>query len=309
LRQFGKALVAGRRTGAGNPGSVLNPGDVAVLRLPNARRDVGDAERPRLLVAGAPARILALSHGAELLADATVGDSTEQPDLVVPPGTERLVALGLGSGQATPSGLDGWHAGALLPYLGWSTALGRGCVVRARGEAVTDHPERLDAGWVTGAELARGLSTVTTRFTAAVRTVLIALDDPASLGEPAPGRRLVLGLDGAERVRGADGEEVAPVLLTAENRTLLAYGVAPTGGPVSVTIATELGWSLVGVLGADDLAAEAAIALVSARGLDAALRPFAPEGVGLSRLVWHAGTDDVDRARRPRKSAPSRKAR
>jgi hypothetical protein len=309
LRMFGKSLAAGRRTGAGNPGAVLNPGDVAVLRLPNARRDVGDDERPLLLVAGAPARILALSHGADLLADEIVGDPAGRPELAVPQGTERLVALGLGAGQTTPSGMDGWHAGALVPYLGWSCALGRGCVLRARGAAISDHPERLDAGWVTGAELARGQSTVSTRFTVAIRTVVIALDDPASLGDAPGGRKLVLALDGAERVRDARGDEAEPVLLTAENRTVLAYAVAPTGGPVTVTVATEHGWSLVGVLGAADLSAEAAIALISSRGLDAALRPLASGSEGLSRLVWQTSADDAPRTPPRRKTATRKKAR
>jgi len=51
-------------------------------------------------------------------------------------------------------------------------------------------------------------------------------------------------------------------------------------------VASEEGWSLVGVLGSADLAPDAAVALVSARGLDAALAPFAPGTDGASRLTW-----------------------
>ena len=40
------------------------------------------------------------------------------------------------------------------------------------------------------------------------------------------------------------------MLLAMENRSVLAYDVVPDGtGPVVVTIASELGWSLVGVHG------------------------------------------------------------
>jgi hypothetical protein len=308
LAAFSTALAAGRRS-PGDPGAVLQAGDVAVLALPNARRDVGDAARPVLAVAGSPARVLAVGPGAEVLADAVVTDA-----LTVPQGTERLVAVGLGTGAQPGSGLAGWHAGAQLPYLGWSSALGRGCLVTSRGEQIPAHEQRGEAGWVSGAELARGVSTVTTRFAAAVRTVVVVLDDPTALGGEAAGRRLVLGLDGAERVTDARGQDLPPALLTAENRSVLAWAVAPGGGPVTVTVATETGWSLVGVLGATDLDPQGAIALVSARGLDAALAPFVAGAQGATRLTWQHDGPPRRRptrtpARTPARTSTPRKAR
>jgi hypothetical protein len=118
--------------------------------------------------------------------------------------------------------------------------------------------------------------------------VVIVLDDPTSLGGEASGRRLVLGLDGAERVKDASGADAPPVLLASENRSVLAYAVAPTGGPVTVTVASEQGWSLVGVMGSPDLGPDAAVAIISARGLDAALNPFVPAASGSSRLFWQS---------------------
>jgi hypothetical protein len=277
-----------------------------VLKLPNARHDVGTGGRPTLGVAGSPARVLAIGPGADVLADAVVTDTKA---MEVPQGTERLVAIGQGTGDATRSGLDGWHAGAQLPYLGWSSALGRGCLVRSHGESITPHAERVDAGWVTGAELARGLSTVTTRFTTAPRTVVIVLDDPTALGGEATGRGLVLGLDGAERVTDARGVDVPPVLLASENRSVLAYAVAPTGGPVTITVASEQGWSLVGVLASPGLGPDAAVATVSARGLDAALNPFVPATSGTSRLVWQSAEKRGDLAARRARTQPRRKSR
>ncbi len=221
----------------------------------------------------------------------------------MPQGTERLVAIGLGTGDPSRSGLAGWHAGAQLPYLGWSSALGRGCLVTSRGEQIPGHAQRGEAGWVSGAELARGVSTVTTRFADAVRTVVVVLDDPTALGGDAAGRRLVLGLDGAERVTDDRGQDLPPALLTAENRSVLAWAVAPGTGPVTVTVATQTGWSLVGVLACADLDPQGALALVSARGLDAALAPFVPGTEGSTRLAWQH--DDPPRRRTARRRRPA----
>ena len=73
---------------------------------------------------------------------------------------------------------------------------------------------------------------------------------------------------------------------------MLSYAIVPgdpegSGTPVTVTIASEQGWSLVGVLGSETSAPDELVALVGARGLDAALRPLAPGTTGMSRLEWH----------------------
>ncbi len=301
LANFGKALSAGRRV-SGDPGAVLEAGDVAVLKLPNARHDVGTAARPSLGVAGSPVRVLAIGPGADVLADAVVPDGKT---IEVPQGSERLVAIGQGTGEGTRSGLDGWHAGAQLPYLGWSSALGRGCLVRSRGEAINPHAERVDAGWVTGAELARGVSTVTTRFTNASRTVVIVLDDPTALGGASAGRRLVLALDGAERVKDARGEDLPPVLLASENRSVLAYAVAPTAGPVTVTVACEQGWSLVGVLASPELSPDGAVVPRSVPGVwtrhstRSCPRPPAPPDWHGSRATGRSTDPDVGAPQAP----------
>ena len=196
-----------------------------------------------------------------------------------------------------------------MPYVGWSTGIGPGCVVHSSGEPLRLHGERLEAGWVTGAELARGVSTVTTTFSDAPRTVVIILDDPAAFGNISGGRQLLLGLDGADRRRDATGNELAPVLLVTENRSVLAYDIVPDGEkPVVITIASEQGWSLVGVMGSASLDSTGAISAISSRGLDAALRPLAtsspkPEP---SRLVWQGSTRTVDQRLRARALASGR---
>jgi hypothetical protein len=265
-----------------------------VLKMPNANADAAlDGERPMLAVTGAAARVVVLGHGGNLLADRIVGAGRRRraATLAIGRGAERIVAIGQPAteGEALDAGLAGWHSGMQMPYAGWSTGVAPGCVVRSAGEPLRLHRERVDAGWISGAELARGVCTVTTTFAVAPTTVVIVLDDPAAFGDAAGGRQLLLGLDGAERARDAAGEERRPVLLAMENRSVLAYDIVPgRDRPVVVTIASELGWSLVGVMGSAQLDAAGAIALISARGLDAAVQPFAaaaPPGTA-AELEW-----------------------
>jgi hypothetical protein len=84
---------------------------------------------------------------------------------------------------------------------------------------------------------------------------------------------------------------------------VLAYDVVPAGDgqPVVVTVATEQGWSLAGVLGAAGATAQSAIASIAERGLDAALRPIVPGQGGTVRLAWLG--ERPARTRRPRATA------
>jgi hypothetical protein len=80
---------------------------------------------------------------------------------------------------------------------------------------------------------------------------------------------------------------------------VLAYDIVPGGDkPVVVTIASEAGWSLVGVMSSAEVDAVGAVALLSSRGFDAALQPFATasatEVAVTSRLAWVAPTRSPD---------------
>jgi hypothetical protein len=133
--------------------------------------------------------------------------------------------------------------------------------------------------------------------------VVVVLDDPAAFGDEVGARQLLLGLDGADRARDAAGADRPPVLLAMENRSVLAYDIVPERNkPVVVTIASELGWSLVGVMGSSSLDATGTIALISSRGLDAALRPFATSSAtgGASRIEWRGATRTRDQRRQAR---------
>ena len=316
LATFSDAL-ARRARAARDAGAMLGAGQTVVLKLPNANADAAaDAQRPQLAVTGAAARVVLLGIGGRHLADRRAGPEPDSHSIELPRGTERIVAIGLGGEVAATRGervgLAGWHAGLQMPYAGWSTAIGPGCVVQTTSDQLAQHRERLDAGWIGGAEMVRGVTTVTTTFTEGPRTVLMVLDDPAVTGEDIAGRQLLLGLDGGVRATDAAGKERAPVLLTMDNRSVLAYDVVPEGNPdgtfktVTVTIASQEGWSLVGVMGSASLNAEGAIALLAARGLDAALLPLAPRGAEIapaSRLIWQGPVRSVRERRVARASA------
>ena len=325
------AAVKGKRTRrdtkAPTGGAPLVAGQTVVLQMPNADADAAvDIRRPQLAITVAPARVVLLGHGGQRLADQLVGPGTSGERIDVVQGTQRIVAIGQGGvapldstrNAAAATGLHGWHAGAQMPYAGNGVAIGPGVVVHASGESLVLHRERRDAGWVSGAELARGVSTVTTTFAEPVRCVLIALDDPAALGDPVDGRQLLLGFDGAERARDAKGEERAPVLLTMDNRSVLAYDIVPdqpdangVRAPVVITIASQRGWALVGVMGSVELDAESAIALVTARGFDTALRPLAVtnnvSALPASVLIWMGPVRNASERARAKARAAARR--
>jgi hypothetical protein len=315
LAEFNAALAGtsgGPRSRTGKAarrgaGAQLAAGECVVLKLPNAKADAaGAAARPQLAVAGAPARVVLLDIAGRALADVVVGKTAADAEgerLTIPRGTECIVAIGQGLASATTeasaarAGLAGWHAGLRMPYVGHGSAIGPGCIVHSTSDTIAAHGERAAAGWVSGAELARGITTVNTRFAIAPRSVIVVVDDPAVTGRQLGERRLLLGLDGADRATDAAGVERAPVLMTMDNRSLLAYEVVPDRSsrvpkPVQVSVASDEGWSLVAVMATSDLDPQAALNLIAARGLQAALTPLAPrpatasDGGGVSRLDW-----------------------
>ena len=277
------AALAGRR-GAAAASTTVGAGEIAVLRLPNAERDVGDGERPQLLVSGGGARVVALAHGGAVLADATTDPAANPAAVALAPGTERLAVAVAGEDRADAPGLLGWHAGTELAYLGWGTALAAGATVRAEGTGVRSNRHRRTAGWVRGAELVAGTAIVATRFGVPVRVVVVALDDPVDTDA---GRGLSLGLDGATVRTGSDGSPATPRSVVRANRTLLIYDVVPDEGTAAVTVsvASQDGWHLAGVLGSLRSAADAAD-LLSERGLDAAVRAPLPGTGGARGLAW-----------------------
>lgn len=257
-------------------GGTLAPGEVTVLQLPNAARDAADGDRPSLGVDG-EARVLVLAHGGAVLAD-----ELRPRAVVIPPGSERIVVLALGDREADAGNglLCGWHTGQQLASAGWNAALGSRCLVSAEGVTVAPLRQRRGTGWVKGAELVRGTTTVTTRLADRPRAVAVVLDQPPAAQA---GEGLAMTLGGAGRMTGPDGRPLPPTVVASGARSAVVYPIEPRGGTVTVTVASEAGWHLAGVLGGPDLVA--VTDAVAERGLDAAVRPMAA-GSGRVSLTW-----------------------
>ena len=277
LRALDAGLAAGGRPGVRAPGggpgagdATLAAGEIAVLGLPNARRDLDErGARPRLAVAGGPARVVALGFGGRVLADGP-GDETGHP---LPVLTERLVVVALGAAER--GALRGWHAGQELAFVGWGTALVPGGTLSVEGGDVRRHRARRSAGWVEAAELVDGAAIVRTRFAQPPRALVVVLEGAAGAGRPAG---LDLELTGARQARGADGPR-GPVLVSSGNRSLLVYDLqpGPAGGPVEVAVARQAAWTVAGVLAAQAPAARVAAALERS-GLDRLAEPLTGPG-------------------------------
>ena len=266
----------GAHLGAPVERGTLVTGEVAVLQLPNAARDAADGDRPSLEVDG-EARVLLLAHGGSVLADEMRPRAVE-----IPPGSERIVVFALGDREADVGNglLSGWHAGQQLASAGWNTALGSRCLVGAEGVTIAPLRQRRGAGWVEGAELVRGTTTVTTRFADRPRAVAVVLDQPPAAEA---GEGLAMTLGGASRVGGPSGAPLPPTVVASGARSAVVYPIEPGEGAVTVTVASEAGWHLAGVLGGTDPVAVADT--VAERGLDAAIRPMAA-GSGRVSLTW-----------------------
>ena len=143
------------------------PARPSCSKLPNAKADAaatptGRSSRSR----GAPARVVLLGHGGRLLADASSAPARRprRRRLVIPRGTERIVAIGQGLGsdgdaprRRRPRRLA--RRRCSMPYVGLVSAVGPGCVVHAHERRDRRRTASgVDAGWVSGAELARGIS-------------------------------------------------------------------------------------------------------------------------------------------------------
>jgi large repetitive protein len=245
--------------------------------------------RPVLTLTGTPARTVVLGHGGDVLAD------TGEPKVEMPRGAERIVVAALGREAGAPAqltGLAGWHAGMSVGYTGWSAALAPGAIIRCQGKYGRRGLARVRAGWVSAAELVAGTGLVETRFAAPVDVVVVAIDDPGAVAvDPGSrgGRGLSVGLAGARRARSADGTERPPTVVVNQGRGYAVYAVEPLPGKaVVVSVASEDGWHLVGVLGGRGTVREVADRLATT-GLGDLIRPFTTGLGGSVRLGWTEG--------------------
>lgn len=300
------ATLASRRSRAPLAGqsSTLRAGEIGVLQMPNADRDIDpDAKRPRLMVAGA-SRVVVLAHGGGVLLD---GPGSAE-GTAIPMGAERVAVLAVGGETAAdaasatpPPGYAGWHSGQELAYVGWATAIAAGCTVKAEGSSVQSTRQRFRAGWILGADLVDPATIASTRFAQPVRTVAVIIDDPAASDAA---RGLSLTLDGADRRSGPDGQPVPPVVVVVATRTVLIYSIVPRRGSrlaagITIAIASQAGWHLAGVLAGMDPPGVMAQRLTE-HGLDALVQPHVSGRSGDVKMGWSSDepTPRAPRARR-----------
>ena len=261
-----------------------------------------------------------LGHGGDVLADRVVGRHDERRRSTIAAGTERIVAIGLGArrrgaARATP-GLAGWHAGhaaALRRLVDGASA--PGCVVRVVGERARAAPRaarrrlgrRRRAGRAAEhrddpLRRARRDRRDRARRPGGVRR---HRRRPPAAARPRRRRRARTDAAGARaRRRCCSRRRTAACSPTTSCPTATR--------PVVVTIASEDGWSLAGVLASAQLDAAGASRWSRARprrGAAAARTPASTRPLG-RRLARTGAQRRLGLAQRAaRRRGPARAAR
>ncbi|MEU7576639.1 DUF6603 domain-containing protein [Streptomyces sp. NPDC041068] len=261
----------------------LGAGQVQVWRLLRAADDVR-TERPRLALTGDQrVRVVALDRAGAALLDAEVAATTELP---VPRGAHILALIGLGTTPAANrprrAGLSGWHPSTFGAQVRPGTVLVPGARVNTHAPGAKRGLRPARVALVTGGELVGRQGLITTELPASTRCVVLVV----SAAEPVKDTDgLLLGLDGAQRVRGAT-EPTPPLAVEQGGQSLLLYPVTPTGGTsVSVTTGYDERWCPAGVLGSAQPAERVARAILR-YGLPALAGDLAGEGSGQSAVTW-----------------------
>jgi hypothetical protein len=268
-----KALSAGLASLRATADSRIAPGTVAILAMPNARRDSGYARRPSLQFKG-DARVAMLGAGGAILSDVTKESGAE----LIPQGTERIAVWASPSDPAaTISGLAGWHAGQSLSYIGWSTCLCAGGSVYSEAAKMTRGPESFTTGWIAAKEFLADSRLVTTRFTNPAQTLVIMLDEIA--GEAAD---FSLSLRGTKIASDATGDEKSPILLSQGARRLLVYALMPGDTGFTVEILREGAVAVAGIMASPASAATTAARLTEESAETLLDPPLANPGDGVT---------------------------
>ena len=164
----------------GSAGATLLPGQTVVLKMPNARADAASTASARAW-RWAAHRPASSARPRRRAAGRSAGRAGCRPAAGQPSRSPPAPSASSPSARArrpTRPSTPAWPAGTpacrcLMPAGRPRSRPAAWCAPTA--SALTLHRERLDAGWVSGAELARGVSTVATTFSEAPRTVVIVL--------------------------------------------------------------------------------------------------------------------------------------
>jgi hypothetical protein len=272
----GSRAVRARASAAALAGSVLAPGDVVVLRLPDSAVDVDVKARPLLRIEGRARVTLVRGEGT------VTRDDLVEGDVSIPPGIAQIAvqAGAVDESAAASAGLIGWHGKSRLAALSAHAALGPACVLALEGGTAA-----ATVGWSPAAEIVAGVAAVITRFARPVRSVVIVLAD----GDPERFDSAALELGGATRALGKDGAVRAPTVVLKGGEAAVIYAVVPTGaGPVTVRVTAGGNWRLGGVLGGDADPAQLAKVILDRGIVAAAARALAAAGEGC-RVTWKTG--------------------
>ncbi len=277
LRAAGERLGRGVRVPAG---------EVHLLSLPDADRDVDVDRRPEVGVRDGVVRVVAVGPGGRVEADVRL---TAGQSLPVPPGTRRVALVGLGrprgrAAEETGPLVAGWANDAPLPYLGGEVFLGADAVLAAGGRVPSRRDAQVRVGWVAADAIVGGASAVVTRFAGPADLVAVALEG----GEADD---VALGLEGARRPVGADGAPEPPVLVADGPRAVAVFRVvAPVAerrpGPLVVTVTTGPSRRLVGVAAARGVSPATFGEAVADRGFPVVVPDPVPVVAGDSVVVW-----------------------
>jgi hypothetical protein len=272
----------------GGDGFVLLAGEIAVLTTDNGHYDIRP-ERPGLVVTGdLPVRVVALDTTGGPLLDQVI--STAAATVVLPPHTERAVALG---GAGPPAGAVGWHAGTKLAKAGPRTLIGPGCVITSSAVASRRAGTPVGTAFVAGADAVAGYAVVTTQLPRATNAVALILENAPRVDDDR-GDALDLGLAGATRAAGPAGTPEPAQIIVSGARTIAVYAIVPDQPvpgaapvPVAVTVASGEHLHLSGVVGGT--AGAAALASALRRGdICTVLAPLCGVADGTATLRWVA---------------------
>jgi hypothetical protein len=270
-------------------GHVLNPGDVILLKMPNARRD--DQEpRPSLEVTGDQmTRVVMLDRVGAPLGD----HSLETGTLQMPVGVDRIALAGLGAPRIDArgrdgAGLSGWHAQTTVQQISSNTYLAGASIIRSAAPRTRRTGSAVTVANTTAREATFG-RTVTTHLPQNTTVVLVGLAPTEPVTSPQDAfASVTLGLFGADRATRLDGTKVRPRVVTTGDQIFGVFAVHPNdqgGRWVTITIESDDRWNVIAVAGTTGRPESLVDDLQDKDPADLIRRPIDPAGAGKVRFV------------------------
>lgn len=255
--------------------------------------DIPDASNQNLVVRGDAARVTLLDRGGAVLSDQEFAalrpvniplpvqcaiiavTCLGKTSLSAPAGSSSgMGALSLHTGAANNKAAVGWQTGNLVPQVGATSLLGRGCcLVLAQHNPIRRKKQQASQAMVRIGPAMLDKTAVETLLPAAIDVVMVLLDqqDPTAAGHG----DLQIAATGITL-------EATPLRVEGGARTALLYTVLSRDAKApyaTVALASASGWRLAGVIGVAGKAQEWAVGMNG--GIPAQLvpnGPFTPDG-------------------------------